>query len=108
MRKLITGAIVAAALAVPATPAFAIHDGTGMPGAVCSNPDSKAVGNNPNPVYPKHRRLEQRCWDRPWNESRWTPRWDAAAQPKDRQSPALKQRTLDRCTVRAGRMLARS
>ena len=35
-KKLITGAIVAAALAVPATPAFAIHDGTGMPGAVCS------------------------------------------------------------------------
>ena len=52
MRKLITGAIVAAALAVPATPAFAIHDGTGMPGAVCSNPDSRAVGNNPNPGTP--------------------------------------------------------
>ena len=50
--KLITGAIVAAALAVPATPAFAIHDGTGMPGAVCSNPDSRAVGNNPNPGSP--------------------------------------------------------
>jgi hypothetical protein len=51
-KKLITGAIVAAALAVPATPAFAIHDGTGMPGAVCSNPDSQAVGhgtaNNPD------------------------------------------------------------
>ena len=45
MRKLITGAIVAAALAVPATPAFAIHDATGMPGAVCSNPDSNAVGH---------------------------------------------------------------
>ena len=45
MKKLITGAIVAAALAVPATPAFAIHDGTGMPGAVCSNPDSQAVGH---------------------------------------------------------------
>jgi hypothetical protein len=52
MRKLITGAIVAAALAVPATPAFAIHDNTGMPGAVCSNPDSRAVGNNPNPGSP--------------------------------------------------------
>jgi hypothetical protein len=52
MKKLITGAIVAAALAVPATPAFAIHDGTGMPGAVCSNPDSRAVGNNPNPGSP--------------------------------------------------------
>ena len=45
MRKLITGAIVAAALAVPATPALAIHDGTGMPGAVCSNPSSQAVGH---------------------------------------------------------------
>lgn len=45
MKKLITGAIVAAALAVPATPAFAIHDGTGMPGAVCSNPGSQAVGH---------------------------------------------------------------
>jgi hypothetical protein len=45
MKKLITGAIVASALAVPATPAFAIHDGTGMPGAVCSNPDSEAVGH---------------------------------------------------------------
>ena len=43
--------VVAAALAVPA-PAFAIHDGTGMPGAVCSNPDSRAVGNNPNPGTP--------------------------------------------------------
>jgi hypothetical protein len=45
MRKLITGAIVAAALAIPATPAFAIHDGTGMPGATCSNSDSNAVGH---------------------------------------------------------------
>jgi hypothetical protein len=52
MKKLITGAIVAAALAVPATPAFAIHDGTDMPGAHCSNPDSRAVGNNPNPGSP--------------------------------------------------------
>jgi hypothetical protein len=52
MKKLITGVIVAAALAVSATPAFAIHDGTRMPGAVCSNPDSKAVGNNPNPGRP--------------------------------------------------------
>lgn len=51
-KKLITGAIVAAALAVHATPAFAIHDGTGMPGAICSNPDSRAVGNNPNPGSP--------------------------------------------------------
>ena len=44
-KKLIAGAIVAAALAVPATPAFAIHDGTFMPGAICSNPDSQAVGH---------------------------------------------------------------
>jgi hypothetical protein len=36
MKKLITGAIVAAALAVPATPAFAIHDTTGIPAANCS------------------------------------------------------------------------
>ena len=34
MKKLITGAIVAAALAVPATPAFAIHD-HGVPGENC-------------------------------------------------------------------------
>jgi hypothetical protein len=45
MKKLITGAIVAAALAVPATPALAIHDTTGMPGALCSNPNSQAVGH---------------------------------------------------------------
>jgi len=45
MKKLIAGVIVVAALAVPATPAFAIHDGTGMPGAVCSDPDSQAVGH---------------------------------------------------------------
>jgi hypothetical protein len=45
MRKLIVGAMVAGALTVPATPAFAIHDATGMPGAVCSNPDSNAVGH---------------------------------------------------------------
>jgi hypothetical protein len=52
MRRLIAGVIVAAGLAVPATPAFAIHDGTHMPGATCSNPDSRAVGNNPNPGSP--------------------------------------------------------
>ena len=51
-KKLITGAIVAAALAVPATPAFAIHDGTGMPGAICSNPDSRAVGIQSQPGSP--------------------------------------------------------
>jgi len=44
-KKLITGAIVVAAMAVPATPAFAIHDFTHMPGAVCSDPDSQAVGH---------------------------------------------------------------
>ena len=53
MRKmLLAGGVAAAALTVTATPAFAIHDGTGMPGAVCSNPDSRAVGNNPNPGSP--------------------------------------------------------
>jgi hypothetical protein len=51
MRKMLLAGVVGAALAVPA-PAFAIHDGTGMPGAVCSNPDSRAVGNNPNPGTP--------------------------------------------------------
>ena len=51
MKKMLLAGVVAAALAVPA-PAFAIHDGTGMPGAVCSNPDSRAVGNNPNPGTP--------------------------------------------------------
>ena len=51
MRKKLVLGVIAAALAVPA-PAFAIHDATGMPGAVCSNPDSNAVGhgtaNNPD------------------------------------------------------------
>jgi hypothetical protein len=46
MKKLITGAIVAAALAVPATPAFAIHDNTGIPAAVCAN-STAAIGNTP-------------------------------------------------------------
>jgi hypothetical protein len=36
--------IVAAALALPATPAFAIHD-PNVPAGVCSNPDSQAVGH---------------------------------------------------------------
>ncbi len=45
MRKLITGVvIVAAALLVPAAPAFAIHD-PNVPASVCSNPDSEAVGH---------------------------------------------------------------
>jgi hypothetical protein len=54
MRKLITGAIVAAALAVPATPAFAIHDPFGPPAAVCAN-STAAIGNTPfgsNPGSP--------------------------------------------------------
>jgi hypothetical protein len=42
MRKLITAAIVAAALAVPATPAFAIHD-PNVPAGDCANSDA-AVG----------------------------------------------------------------
>jgi hypothetical protein len=45
MRKLITGVIVGAAVAVvPAVPAFAIHD-PNVPAGVCSNPDSEAVGH---------------------------------------------------------------
>jgi hypothetical protein len=47
MRKLITGVIVAAALAVPATPAFAIHD-PDVPGENCSGPspgNSQAIGH---------------------------------------------------------------
>jgi hypothetical protein len=73
MRKtLITGAIVAAALAAPATPAFAIHDGTGMPGAVCSNPDSQAVGHPAtgkaqtafsNEILAKHNNASPHCGD---------------------------------------------
>ena len=75
MRKpMAEGAIVAAALAVPATPAFAIHDGTGMPGAVCSNPDSRAVGEQPQPGYPKHGLLQRDI---------------GGAQPAGRKPPAL-------------------
>ena len=44
MRKLILGVIAAVALAVPAAPAFAIHD-PNIPAGVCSNPDSQAVGH---------------------------------------------------------------
>ena len=58
MRKLITGAIVAAALAVPATPAFAIHDPF-VPAGDCANSDA-AVGipstTNPGAVL-EHRDL---------------------------------------------------
>jgi hypothetical protein len=53
MRKLITGVIVIAALAVPATPAFAIHDGrltfvSGPPGSVgvgCTPDNAEAIGH---------------------------------------------------------------
>jgi hypothetical protein len=58
MRKLITGAIVAAALAVPATPAFAIHD-PNVPAGDCAN-STAAVGipstTNPGKVL-EHRDL---------------------------------------------------
>jgi hypothetical protein len=44
-RTLIAGVvIVVGALAVPATPAFAIHD-PNVPAGVCSNPESEAVGH---------------------------------------------------------------
>jgi hypothetical protein len=54
MRKLITGAIVAAALAVPATPAFAIHDPFGPPAGECANSDSAigTPGGGANPGSP--------------------------------------------------------
>ena len=42
MRKLIVGAIVAGALAVPVAPAFAIHD-PNVPAGVCANSEA-AVG----------------------------------------------------------------
>jgi hypothetical protein len=44
MRKLITGVIVAAALAVLATPAFAIHDPF-VPAGDCAPTHSNAVGH---------------------------------------------------------------
>ena len=59
-KKLITGAIVAAALAVPATPAFAIHDPTSPQDVErrshslrASAPNSQAVGNGTahNPLH---------------------------------------------------------
>lgn len=54
MKKLITGAIVAAALAVPATPAFAIHDNAGVPAAECANSVSAigTPGGGANPGSP--------------------------------------------------------
>ena len=48
MKKLITGVIVAAALAVPATPAFAIHDGVMPFVGDCTHPNpgnSQAIGS---------------------------------------------------------------
>ncbi|SCL13488.1 hypothetical protein GA0070624_0147 [Micromonospora rhizosphaerae] len=45
MRKLITGTVIAAAaVLVPAAPAFAIHD-PNVPAGVCSAPGSQAVGH---------------------------------------------------------------
>ena len=44
MRKLIAGAIVAAALTVPATPAFAIHDGVMPFVGNCTPENSQAIG----------------------------------------------------------------
>jgi hypothetical protein len=58
MRKLILGAIVAAALLVPTAPAFAIHD-PNVPAGVCANSEA-AVGipstTNPGKVL-QHRDL---------------------------------------------------
>jgi hypothetical protein len=72
MKKLITGAIVAAALAVPATPAFAIHHGVlgfvpecahsthalgGLPGSPASIHANRGVSNSfglpHNPASPR-------------------------------------------------------
>lgn len=70
MRKLIVaGVIVAVALAVPAAPAFAIHD-PNVPAGVCSNPDSEAVGHPAtgladtafsNTVLAEHNNASPRC-----------------------------------------------
>jgi hypothetical protein len=58
MKKLIAGAFVAAALAIPATPAFAIHD-PNVPAGICAN-SVNAVGipstTNPGAVL-QHRDL---------------------------------------------------
>ena len=70
MRKMLIAGVVAAALSVPATPAFAIHDGTGMPAAVCSNPDSQAIGHPAtgkaqtafsNEILKEHNKADPRC-----------------------------------------------
>jgi hypothetical protein len=70
MRRLIAGVIVAAAaLAVSAAPAFAIHD-PNVPAGVCSNPDSEAVGHPAtgkantafsNTVLAEHNNASPRC-----------------------------------------------
>jgi hypothetical protein len=45
MKRLIVGAVIAAAaVLVPAAPAFAIHD-PNVPAGFCSNPHSQAVGH---------------------------------------------------------------
>lgn len=49
MKKLIVGGIVAAALAVPATPAFAIHD-PNVPAGICANsPAAVGIPSTTNP-----------------------------------------------------------
>lgn len=70
MRKLIAGVIVAAAaLAVSAAPALAIHD-PNVPAGVCSNPGSEAVGHPAtgkantafsNTVLAEHNNASPRC-----------------------------------------------
>jgi hypothetical protein len=96
MKKLITGAIVAAALAVPATPALAIHDPF-VPAGVCSDPDASAVGQ------PKaHGGVNPGDPNRGVSNSFALP---MAAQAKARRRELSRQQ-VDRCEVRAGRKLA--
>jgi hypothetical protein len=53
MRKLIAGAVVAAALAVPATPAFAIHDPNVPAGSCAHSPSAVGTpGGGANPGSP--------------------------------------------------------
>jgi hypothetical protein len=56
-KKLITGAIVAAALAVSATPAFAIHD-PNVPAGDCANsPNAVGIPSASKPGVIAHRDL---------------------------------------------------